>query len=284
MCQLPGLRAALRKQEEILDMSSEPGMEELHGEMLLLLKAFHKLCVENNIKYSLHAGTLLGAIREKGFIPWDDDVDVMLTRDEYTKLMQILDRRAKEYNVSAHRVRKSTWLIPTGKTKLPIMLDLLVYDYISECKQAQKCKIGLLMMLTAMLHTKQSITTTFAADYSGMIQICFYTAYFLGKLFPNSLKTKLFDWISQNAFCGNKTMIHRSNDIYSYMRPVYPNDMMSEFMLTDFEGTEIMITKRYHEVLTSLYGEDYMTPKRMTAVHKDAHEAVRRLCGDLKSQ
>ena len=71
-------------------MPSEAGMEEIHQDILILLKKFHKLCVDNNIKYSLHGGTLLGAIREKGFIPWDDDADITMTRENYEKLREIL--------------------------------------------------------------------------------------------------------------------------------------------------------------------------------------------------
>ena len=57
-------------------MPSLPEMKELHSEMLELLKLIHQYCEENGIKYTLHAGTLLGAIREHGFIPWDDDIDI----------------------------------------------------------------------------------------------------------------------------------------------------------------------------------------------------------------
>lgn len=77
-------------------MPSEAGMEEIHQDILILLKKFHKLCVDNNIKYSLHGGTLLGAIRDKGFIPWDDDADLTVTRENYNKLKQIFSNN-QEY-------------------------------------------------------------------------------------------------------------------------------------------------------------------------------------------
>ena len=57
---------------------------------LELLALLDKICRENDIEYSLGGGSLLGSVRHKGFIPWDDDIDVMLTRKNYDKLIKIL--------------------------------------------------------------------------------------------------------------------------------------------------------------------------------------------------
>ena len=62
----------------------------IHEELLILLQRLHEICLENDIRYSLHGGTLLGAVREKGFIPWDDDADITLTRGEFEKLRKVL--------------------------------------------------------------------------------------------------------------------------------------------------------------------------------------------------
>lgn len=65
--------------------------EELQQEELRLLLAFDSLCRQHGLRYSLQAGTLLGAVRHKGFIPWDDDVDVSMPRPDYERLLALGD-------------------------------------------------------------------------------------------------------------------------------------------------------------------------------------------------
>ena len=73
--------------------SNEDGLRKLQLAELALLKQLKKICDENNINYHIDRGTLLGAIRHKGFIPWDDDIDVILRRDDYNKLLNLLSKQ-----------------------------------------------------------------------------------------------------------------------------------------------------------------------------------------------
>ena len=65
--------------------------QEIHARLLAMAKDFHKVCVENNIRYYIVDGTALGARRHKGFIPWDDDLDIGVPREDFERLSKLED-------------------------------------------------------------------------------------------------------------------------------------------------------------------------------------------------
>lgn len=67
----------------------EMTLKEVQAVSLEVLKDVHTFCVGNNIRYTLYGGTMIGAIRHQGFIPWDDDVDIAMPRPDYEKFLQM---------------------------------------------------------------------------------------------------------------------------------------------------------------------------------------------------
>lgn len=65
-------------------------LEEMHQRELVMMKLFHEFCQEHNLRYYMCGGTLLGAVRHQGFIPWDDDVDLLMPRPDYEKLQKLI--------------------------------------------------------------------------------------------------------------------------------------------------------------------------------------------------
>lgn len=81
-------------------------VDDIKAVSLDVLKDVHEFCVANNIRYSLAYGTLLGAVRHHGFIPWDDDIDIMMPRPDYDKFIQTY-RDRDSFKIFAHELRNS---------------------------------------------------------------------------------------------------------------------------------------------------------------------------------
>lgn len=77
-------------------MTNEYGNELLHKVLLSAMKDIDKICRENGLRYYLYAGTLLGAMNYKGFIPWDDDADIVMFGGDFAKLCSIIERDYSE--------------------------------------------------------------------------------------------------------------------------------------------------------------------------------------------
>lgn len=125
----------------------ELSLEESKTIMLKLLDCFVLFCDENELRYSLTAGTLLGAIRHKGFIPWDDDIDVMMPREDYKIFIKKYPNWVKKkkmdirlvnsfscgfYMFFSKIIASNTVVVQTNRTeKIGIWIDVFPVDYVT---------------------------------------------------------------------------------------------------------------------------------------------------------
>lgn len=90
--------------------------QELKIKLLEMMEWFHKFCVDNDIRYYVIDGTMLGAARHQGFIPWDDDIDVGVPRKDYEKLAALLsEKKHKKYALETPHSKASDFSYPYSK-------------------------------------------------------------------------------------------------------------------------------------------------------------------------
>lgn len=248
----------------------------IHEEMLVLIEIFDKFCRERGIKYSLHGGTLLGAVREKGFIPWDDDVDITLMRSEFDKLQCCIEEIQQTPNVVCDfNTRQGPVIWLKRKNKPAVWIDIFIYDYITDNIIFQKLKILGLTFFLGITKSSETLKIAKQGAYKGWKYTVIYCLYNLGKLASMETKTKYLYKFASNCFLGNKKYIQRTNDQYAAFSLIVPKEVMEEYIDVEFEGKIFMISKYYEPVLISCYGMDYMTPKRSTQQQENAHNMYR---------
>lgn len=127
-------------------------LREIQLKELEILVAFDKFCKENNLRYYLSGGTLLGAIRHKGFIPWDDDIDICMPRPDYKKMIEIFPEKYEEkfllrcaernnYEISYARLVDLKTFVDTKRSfgfDNNLWIDIFPVDGVSENINTQK--------------------------------------------------------------------------------------------------------------------------------------------------
>jgi len=243
-----------------MDKENKYGVLRAQKSLLELMKEFHQFCKENDVVYSMAAGSLLGAIRHKGFIPWDDDLDVFVDRENYDRIVQLLAcndvlsvERDSVESLWVDRVRLKD---ESGKGEYIPTLDLLVLDHVPNGKLKKKAKLFFIMCLQGMMKPRVNLKKG-PLPY----RIASFTTMCMGKIFPNRWKKQWYRKISQIGNDKDSQYISNYNGAFADIGRLYPSKMMDQIEMHQFEDTQVCVVSDWDTCLRTHFG-DYMTPPK----------------------
>lgn len=245
----------------------------IHQILLELLLTVDRICRKHKIHYFLAGGTLLGAIRHKGFIPWDDDIDIMLLRPDYDKLLRVLKEELPSnmflqttetdphYHQAFFKIRMNDTIFATEfSAKFPEMhngffIDILAHDKTAKSKTGQKLHLFQTLLTRSMVFHKWEDTPI---SLSGKHAILCSIATGMKKILPmRFLEKRMFRTLQK--YNKKETGYLYDGMGRNLRRGAFPEEWLKSAILWDFEGYRLPVPKEYDRYLTWLYG-DYMTP------------------------
>lgn len=235
----------------------------LQTKLLEMFKWLTEFLHENQLRYYVLGGTFLGAVRHKGFIPWDDDIDIGMPRKDYEKLIQLLEKPIDHYVVESPKGTAKDYLYGMAKLydmntsmtevtrngmKRGVYIDIFPLDGIGNSMEEglkNYKKVDRLNMLHAM------VTCAYRKDRKWW-KNC---AVFIGRLLPVSpkkLAVKLDKLCAEHDFdnysyVGNLMSTYRS-------REIMPKEFWGTPTLYKFEDLSVYGPEKYDEWLTKIFG------------------------------
>ncbi len=244
--------------------------DEIKQIQLDILLALHRFCQDTHLVYSLAAGTLIGAVRHKGYIPWDDDIDVYLKREDYKKLIatfpEVYEGSFKLYSLerdkaytrpyarlcNVHTLEEFT--CSSDIQKIGMGIDIFPIDYVpddfAEFRRYNRKRLFLYRAYNKKVWLHWDPAHGLIRNLGAMalkLALSPFSCRFIAKLIDR--------YAQKNNGCDCHHLFETSMGIVAH-RYFLASDM-DETIDMEFEGHTLKAMKGYDEYLTAFYG-DYM--------------------------
>lgn len=243
-------------------------LNELKAIQIEILNDIDRFCRENSLTYWLAYGTLLGAVRHKGYIPWDDDIDLHMPRPDYERFIATYNNQNSTLKVVDHRT-DSSYTIPFAKvchtgtvlkedmysgTPLGVYVDIFPLDGIADANQARKSKqlYRLLNKKTLLWSGSRPLFDNIKIMVAKLLLLPVSTRSILRRMHENSLLCNYGTAEKVGILCEIC-----SGCVYDYEHDVLDKKIFESSVAMPFEGGEYPAPQGYKEYLRVKYG-DYM--------------------------
>lgn len=249
-------------------------LSDVQSVSLDIMKDVHSFCVAHNIKYSLQGGTLLGAIRHNGFIPWDDDIDIIMPRPDYDKFCRIyespngyklISRERNTCYIAFARVCEmdktlvNSSLCPWTDEEAGVWIDIFPADGMEDDMEKAKKRISKI----ERIHAKSLQIRRSHASLSAMTGSADVIKQIVRKL--------IYSWqdVSEEyeKFCREipyGTTHHYANIAYAGygIHEYHSTSVFENCILHTFADTQFYIMQGYEEALAEKYGNYMQLPPK----------------------
>lgn len=243
---------------------------ELHEIQRILLNVmidFDLFCKEHQLTYYMIGGTALGAYRHSGFIPWDDDIDVGMPRDDYEKLLKLNKRIGNTYELTNYRNAKNCDFVLTriyipgteidnpylrkAKIDKRLYFDIFPLDYIpesSEERRKHKKRIAFLKTALSFVDYKDYQRGKIKSAVRKVLSVCLLPA---RNLILHCLNSCMAQYDNEGYLCSLASQ-------YSYEKQAFAADVYGRPCEYLFEGHLFKGPQKMEAYLAQLYGADFM--------------------------